>query len=314
MPIHKKGAFMVKIVVQKDNHELVLLDTEHIRLSDASKYYKKLSSFDKIDEALEVMSSFDMGDKDNWRVAILFKSLKKIQEDSKESEISSLLQQCKNFSLMHIPNSKQLVSMKKLRCYRVGADAGAGFKDGDLDILGTEGLLHCTGVLVATTDAKGTPCYYVAHIFGDRTTTSAVQEELDRILSDLQALTDRKLRWSDLEDQVTLVGPGSEYEEPSLCYKQTFKLLMQAKANPTPLFGDSVAFNITGEGELILLDPEAQLNEGTQSQLPRVGHGIYSPVDNRDGDESITTIEQQIADAISADNFQYTNHFVVSKL
>ncbi|CAM2973378.1 Uncharacterised protein [Legionella steigerwaltii] len=306
---------MVKIVATEQDKEIVLLDTENIKLGGTSEYYKKLSSYDKLDEALQTMSSMDLTDKENWRIAILLQNLKKKKADSEEPEINSLIQQCKDFSLINTPNSEQLASMKKLSCYRVGADAGAGFKEGDLDVLGTEGFLHCTGVLIATEDENGTPCYYIAHVFGDRTTKSTVEEELNRILSDVKKLTGRKLSWSDLKDQVTLVGPGSDVEEPSLGYKQIFKILTQAKANPLPLFADSVAFNLTGLGDdLIILDPKGQLNEGTQSQIPRVGHGVYSPVDNISDAESITTIEKQISDAILAGEFPYKSSSVVSKL
>ncbi|MCE0722511.1 MULTISPECIES: hypothetical protein [Legionella] len=303
---------MAKIIVTEGNHELVLLDTENIRLGEMSTYYKNLSHYKKLDEALKLLSSLD--EKKYWRAAILLKSLIKKKADAEEQEIHSLIEQCNDFSTSYIPNSEQLSSMKSLSCYRVGADAGAGFKEGDLDVLGTEGLLHCTGILVATEDEQGKLCYYVGHIFGERETYVTVKEELDRTLADVQRLTDKKLKWSDLAEQVTLVGPGSSTDEPSLCYKQTFKLLTQKGAKPNLLFGSSVAFNLTGKGDLIVLDPLGRLNEGSESKLPRAGHGVYSPVNNLDDSELSTTIEKQISDAILDNDFPYMNQFIMSKL
>lgn len=305
---------MTKIIVMVDSHEVVLLDTEHIKPSESSEYYKKLSYYNKLDEGLILLSSID--EKTNWKAAILLKNLKKKQLNSEVPEIDLLLQQCKKFSLSHRPDSHQLSNMKGLHCYRAGVDAGAGFKEGDLDVLGTEGFVDCTGVLVATEDERGIPCYYLDHISGDRTTEVAINEELDRILSDLQKLTNMELSWSELEGQVTLVGPGSNTEEPSLCYKQTFKILTRAKAKPTPLFGDSVAFNMTGTGDLIILEPKGQLNQGIQSKLPRIGHGVYSPIDNvsYSSDEIILMIENQISDAIAHDNYPYSDFSPAIKL
>ncbi|WP_131778010.1 hypothetical protein [Legionella bozemanae] len=303
---------MTKITVTEDNHEVVLLDTENIRLSEMSVYYQNLSYYKKLDEALKLLSGLD--EKEYWRAAILLKNLIKKKADNEEQEINSLLNQCNDFSLFYNPNSEHLPSMKNLSCYRVGADAGAGFKEGDLDILGTEGLLHCTGVLVATEDGQGTPCYYVGHIFGEHETYATVKVELDRILADVQRLTGRKLTWSDLAEQVTVVGPGSSTDEPSLCYKQTFKILTQKGAKPNPLFGSSVAFNLTGKGDLIVLDPVGQLNEGIESNLPRAGHGSYSPVNNLGDLEVSSTIEKQISNAILNEDSPYTNQFIMSKL
>ncbi|KTD44330.1 hypothetical protein [Legionella parisiensis] len=303
---------MTKIIVTHGDDELVLLDTENIRLSEMSTYYKNLSHYKKLDEALKLLSGLDK--KEYWRAAILLKSLLKKKADDEEQEINSLLEHCNDFSLFYTPNSEHLLSMKNLSCYRVGADAGAGFKEGDLDILGTEGFLHCTGVLVATEDERGTYCYYVGHIFGERITYAAVKEELDRILADVQKLTCRKLAWSDLVEQVTLVGPGSSTDEPSLCYKQTFKTLTQEGAKPNPLFGSSVAFNLTGKGDLIVLDPLGQLHEGIESKLPRAGHGVYSPVNNLGDLELNTTIEKQISDATLNEDYPYINQFIMGKL
>lgn len=302
---------MTKITVTEDNQEIVLLDTENIKLSEMSAYYKKLSHYKKLADAFELLSGLH-GEK-YWRAIILYKTLKKKYEDSEESEINSLLEQCSDFSLTYTSNSEQILSMKGLSCYRVGADAGAGFKEGDLDILGTEGILNCTGVLVATKNAEGVSCYYVGHLFSDRTTTLTIKEELDRILADVQALTGRKIPWSGLAGQVTLVGPGNSTDEISSCYKQTFKILTQEGAKPNPLFGSSVAFNLTGKGDLIVLEPEGQLNEGTESKLPRTGHGVYSPVDNLSNLESSTTIEKQISDAMSK-NDAHTDFFAMCKL
>ncbi|AWN72469.1 hypothetical protein LEAN103870_17125 [Legionella anisa] len=302
---------MTKIIVIEDNHERVLLDTEDIRLHEMSTYYQNLSYYKKLDEALKLLSSLD--EKEYWRAAILLKNLSKKKADAEEQEIHSLIEQCNDFSIFYIPNSKQLPSMEGLSCYRVGADAGAGFKEGDLDVLGTEGLLHCTGVLVVTEDEEGIPCYYVGHIFGERETYVTVQAELDRILADVQQLTGRELTWSDLAQQVTVVGPGSSTDEPSSCYKQAFKILTREGAKPNPLFGSSVAFNLTGKGDLIVLDPVGQLIEGIEFQIPRAGHGVYSPVDNL-GDIENTTIEKQISDAIQGDDYPHTNPFIMSKL
>ncbi|MBN9228464.1 MULTISPECIES: hypothetical protein [Legionella] len=294
---------MVKIVVEKNHHEIVLLDTDKIRLSDSSEYYRKLSSCGKLGEAIDEMSKIDLANDENWRIAILLKTLQKKQVEASEPEFALLLKKCKEFSSSS--NSHQLKSMSGLSCYRVGADAGAGFKQGDLDILGTEGFVDCVGVLITPPDQSGNPCYYVAHIYGVRTTKLAVQEELDKILSDVQSLTGRNLAWPHLKDQVTLVGAGSDEEEPSLCYKQTFKLLTQKGVNPTPLFGSSAVFNLTATGDdLIILDPEGQLNEGRQSKLPRAGHGAYSPVDTM-SDISPVTIEQQLAEENSVDTLSH---------
>ncbi|MCW8444792.1 hypothetical protein OQJ05_12105 [Fluoribacter gormanii] len=298
---------MKTITVTKDRDEIVLLDIGNIRLHEMSKYYTTLSQYNKLDEAIELLSNLD--EKEYWRAAILLKNLNRKKEDEKEPEVNYLIEQCKDFSLLFEPNSDQLTSMKGLSCYRVGADAGAGFKEGDLDVLGTEGILDCTGVLVVTEDEKGTPCYYMAHIFGDRTTKVSVQEELDRILSDIQELTSRELLWSDLTGQVTLVGTGSNTDDPSLCYKQTFKILTQEGAKPTPLFGSNVAFNLTGKGDLIILDPTGQLHQGIQSSHPKVGHGVYSPVNNINELESNQTINEQIDH-----DFSYTNKSLISKL
>ncbi|HHT0592413.1 TPA: hypothetical protein ACTXXA_000274 [Legionella anisa] len=302
---------MPKIIVIEDKHELVLLDTENIRLSEMSTYYKNLLHYQKLDEALKLLSSLD--EKEYSRAAILLKNLSKKKADAEEQEIHSLIEQCNDFSIFYMPNSEQLSSMEGLSCYRVGADAGAGFKEGDLDVLGTEGLLHCTGVLVVTEDEERIPCYYVGHIFGERKTYVTVQAELDRILADVQQLTGRELTWSDLAEQVTVVGPGSSTDEPSLCYKQTFKILTREGAKPNPLFGSSVAFNLTGKGDLIVLDPVGQLIEGIEFQIPRSDHGVYSPVDNL-GDLESTTIEKQILDAIQGDDYPHTNEFIMSKL
>ncbi len=310
--MRKKGNIMTKITVTEDNNERVLLDTENIRLSEMSTYYQNLSYYKKLDEALKLLSS--LNGEEYWRAAILLKHLIEKKADDEAQEINSLLEQCDDFSLLFIPNSEQLLSMESLSCYRVGADAGAGFKEGDLDVLGTEGLLHCTGVLVATTDKEEVPCYYVGHIFGERVTYAKVKEELDRILADLRKLTGRKLTWSGLAEQVTVVGPGSNTDEPSLCYKQTFKILTQEGAKPNPLFGSSVAFNLTGEGDLIVLDPIGQLNEGIESKLPRAGHGAYSPVNNLGDLELSTTIEKQISDTILENDYSHTSHFIMSKL
>ncbi|RUR29299.1 hypothetical protein [Legionella qingyii] len=283
---------MKTITVTKDRDEMVLLDIGNIRLHEISNYYTTLSQYKKLDEAIELLSNLD--EKEYWRANILLKSLKKKQTDEKELEINSLIEQCKDFLLFFEPNSDQLPSMKGLTCYRVGADAGAGFKDGDLDVLGTEGILDCTAVLAVIKDEKGAHCYYIGHIFGARTTKVTVQEELDRILSDIQELVSRELLWSDLAGQVTLVGTGSNTDEPSLCYKQTFKLLTQEGAKPTPLFGSGVAFNLTGKGDLIILDPIGQLHQGIQSRHPKAGHGVYSPVNNINELESNQTINEQI--------------------
>ncbi|WP_454782625.1 hypothetical protein [Legionella sp. WA2022007384] len=298
---------MKTIVVTVEEHEIVLLDIENIKLHEMSKYYTKLSQYKKLDEAIELLSQLD--EKEYWRAAILLKSLKKKKEDESEIEIKALIEQCNDFSLFFESNSDQLPSMKGLSCYRVGADAGAGFKEGDIDVIGTEGILHCTGILVVTKDEKGTPCYYMGHIFGERTTKETVQEELDRILSDIQELSGRELLWSDLIGQVTLVGTGSSTDEPSICYKQTFKILTQEGAKPTPLFGSSVAFNLTGKGELIILDPTGMLHQGIESRHPRVSHGVYSPVDNISEIQSNQTINEQIDDDLS-----YNNPFLFSKL
>lgn len=298
---------MKMITVTKDRDEIVLLDIGNIRLHEMSKYYTTLSQYNKLDEAIELLSNLD--EKEYWRAAILLKNLNRKKEDEKQPEVNYLIEQCKDFSLLFEPNSDQLTSMKGLSCYRVGADAGAGFKEGDLDVLGTEGILDCTGVLVVTEDEKGTPCYYMAHIFGDRTTKVSVQEELDRILSDIQELTSRELLWSDLTGQVTLVGTGSNTDAPSLCYKQTFKILTQEGAKPTPLFGSNVAFNLTGKGDLIILDPTGQLHQGIQSSHPKVGHGVYSPINNINELESNQTINEQIDH-----DFSYTNKSLISKL
>lgn len=285
---------MTQISVSQDSITTVLLDTDHIKLGEASEYYKKLVQYKKLDETIEVLSGIK--EEDNWKAVILLNILKKKKEEAEEPEFNFLIQQCKRFSLSYRSNSRQLSSMKGAICYRVGVDAGAGFEQGDLDVVGTEGFLNCTGVLIATTTSEGTPCYYLAHISGERTTKKDVMAELDKILSDVQELTRRKLKWSDLVDQLTLVGPGGEFEDPSLGYKQLFKILTQEKAKPTCLFGDSVAFNLTGTGDLIILDPQGQLNEGTESEPPRVGHGVYSPTDNINDslDASTITIEEQI--------------------
>lgn len=311
-PICKKGNIMTKIIVTDGDDERVLLDTENIRLSEMSTYYKDLLHYKKLDEALKLLSS--LNEKEYWRAAILLKNLIKKKANDEEQEINSLLNQCNDFSLFYMPNSEHLPSMKNLSCYRVGVDAGAGFKEGDLDVLGTEGLLQCTGVLVTTEDEQETPCYYVGHIFGEHETYATVKVELDRILGDVQRLTCRKLTWSDLAEQVTVVGPGSSTDEPSLCYKQTFKILTQEGAKPNPLFGSSVAFNLTGKGDLIVLDPLGQLNEGIESKLPRAGHGDYSPVNNLKDLELNTTIEKQISDAILNEDSPYTPQFIMSKL
>ncbi|KTD74979.1 hypothetical protein [Legionella waltersii] len=289
---------MVKIVIEKDNHEVVLLDTEHIRLGDVSDYYTKLSHYGKFDDAIDAMSKIDLNDEDNWRVAILLKNLQKKRDEAAEPEFSLLVKKCKEF--IELSNSNTIKSMKRLSCYRVGVDAGAGFKEDDLDILGTEGFVDCVGLLIATHDQHATPCYYVAHINGNRTTKLEVQKELDKILSDVQHLTGRKLTWSTLRNQVTLVGAGSDTEEPSLCYKQTFKRLTQEKANPTPLFGSSVVFNLGAKSldDLIVLDPKGQLNQGIQSKVPRAGHGVYSPLDTTIESLTSLTIEKQIEEAM----------------
>lgn len=267
---------MAKITVTEGEQVLVLLDTENIRLSDISEYFKKLSRYNKLDEALELLSN--LNGKEDWRAAVLFNGLKKKKEEAEEPEFNLLLEKCSNFENSYLPNSQQIMNMKDCRCYRVGADAGAGFKAGDLDILGTEGLLECTGVLITLKDSEGTVCYYVGHLFSNRTTRLEVTEELNRILADIQELTNRKLKWSALAGQVTLIGPGSNTEPPSLCFRQTFKLLTQKGAKPVPLFGDSVAFNLTGRGDSIVLNPVGQLNQGTQSRAPRVAHGDFSPL------------------------------------
>ncbi|WP_454785558.1 hypothetical protein [Legionella sp. WA2024007413] len=298
---------MKTIVVTEGEHKIVLLDIDNIRLHEMSKYYTILLQYNKLDEAIELLSNLD--EKEYWRAAILLKNLKKRQEDEKEVEIHALIEQCHDFSLFFEPNSDQLPSMQGLSCYRVGADAGAGFKEGDIDVLGTEGILNCTGILVVHKDQKGTPCYYMGHILGDRTTKTTVQEELDRILSDIQELTGKELLWSDLAGQVTLVGTGSDTDEPSLCYKQTFKILTQEGAKPTPLFGSSAAFNLTGKGELIILDPTGLLHQGIESVYPRVSHGAYSPVNNL----TENPLKQTIAEETD-DDFSYTNPFLFSKL
>lgn len=218
---------MVKIIVTEEQKEKILLDTDNIRLSRASEYYQELSHYNKLDEALKLLSGF-AGDA-YWQEVILYKNLLRKREDAEEPEFRFLLQQCNDFTSIYKSNSDQLANMNGLRCYRVGVDAGAGFKQGDLDVLGTEGFINCTGVLIATTDEKNTPCYYLAHIFGERTTSCAVNEELNRILYDVRMLTNRNLSWSNLKGQVTLVGPGSKYENPSLCYKHAFKLLSQKR-------------------------------------------------------------------------------------
>jgi hypothetical protein len=303
--ICKKGNIMVKIIVEENNHEIVLLDTENIRLGDVSEYYKKLSHYGKLGEAMGTMSKIDLSDEENWRVAILLKNLQKKQAEAEEPEFELLVKKCKEFS--GLSSSNRIKSMKGLRCYRVGVDAGAGFKEGDLDILGTEGFVDCVGLLIATKDQNGTPCYYVAHINGNRTTKLEVQKELDKILSDLRNLTGEKLSWSKLKGQVTLVGAGSDTEEPSLCYKQTFKLLTKEKANPTPLFGSSVIFNLAAtNNDRIILDPKGQLNQGSPSKLPRSGHGAYSPLDTMSDSLTSLTIEKQISDAILADTSPLT--------
>lgn len=283
---------MGKVIVTEGEHELILLDTENIKLSDMSEYFRRLTQYKKLDEALEILSP--LNEKEHWRAAILYKNLLQKKAEAEESEISVLLKHCEDFPFSYIPNSDQLSSMKGLSCYRVGADAGAGFKEGDLNVLGTEGILHCTGVLIATEDAKGTPSYYIGHIFGDRTTSIKVIDELDRILADVQNLTKRKLSWSDLADQVTVVAPGSSTDVPSLCFKQTFKILTQEGAKPNPLFGDSVAFNLTGEGDLIVLDPEGQLCDGVESRPPRVSHGDYSPIYENNSSDSIFPSEEPL--------------------
>ncbi|STY28244.1 Uncharacterised protein [Legionella wadsworthii] len=267
---------MAKITVTEAEQVLVLLDTENIRLSDISEYFKKLSQYNKLDEALELLSN--LNGKEDWRAAILFNGLKKKKEEAEEPEFNILLEKCNEFEIAYLSNSQQIMNMEGYRCYRVGADAGAGFKAGDLDILGTEGLLECTGVLITLKDSEGTACYYVGHLFSNRTTRLEVTEELNRILSDIQKLTNRKLKWSALAGQVTLIGPGSSTEPPSLCFRQTFKLLTQEGAKPVPLFGSSVAFNLTGKGDSIVLNPIGQLNQGSQSRAPRIAHGDFSPL------------------------------------
>ncbi len=305
---------MHKIIVIEEGEEIVLLDTDNIQMCYATAYFENLSYYKKLDEALALLNSIN--EKENWKPALLSKLLQKKKIESEDMSLALLSKSLFQFSHPNKTYSGMLPDMTGLSCYRVGADAGAGFKAGDLDILGTEGILECVGVLVETSDVYGQDCYYLAHVFSGRKTELSVQEELDRIFHDIKKLTEKNLSWSDLKHQVTLVSCGSFEEKPSDCCKQLFKLLLKQKVKPNVLFGNSVAFNLTGIGDLIILNPDGSLVQGNQAKIPRVGHGTYSPVDilnYRSSNKPSATLDEQIKTAIDQDEYPYEKSSSVFK-
>ncbi|KTD65720.1 hypothetical protein [Legionella spiritensis] len=260
---------MPKLIVKNEHNESIeLLDSDNLPspIFDMSKLYEALVKYDCITEAIEILSEV----KSEWKAAILLSNLMIRQQ-------------------IYDPIPDMISSMDGLSCYRVCVDSGAGFKQNSgLDILGTEGLFTCVAVMIETVDSNGIPCYYLAHINGDRADqpeiAGTVEEELERIIEDLRILTDKdNLTWQELageKTEITLVGQshpinGKNIPGSKLYQQLEEKFDRELGLNITCLYASRVIFDFRqNDYSVISTKHSGRLSEGIADlHVPVVMHG-----------------------------------------
>lgn len=270
--------FMTKFFIEdKTGESIEVFDTETITPGMMSEYKAMLALATHRKAAMDFLQAALAQDDTNWKVKQVLQRLSEVDEQENDVSYQALISACKAYNASDLRHMPQVKSMAGLTCFRAGIDAGAGFLQGSINILGTEGLIDCVALAVHVSDKGGRNCYYLAYLSGHRKTKGLVEEELTRILNDINHLTQRDLAWSDLQGCVTLIGDISAERRVSLAYQHIFSVLDKQGVAPAATFANSVA--IVGDSGQLILNPVARLVEGEQAKvLPTACHGRFAPL------------------------------------